>query len=123
MKKNLLLILKYFTEIRFIPLIIFFYIFKKKKNLSEERSKWFDTIFQNRKRDFRLFIDLLQLPEFRSVVYFRLGGWSKLIRWMAKGQVALYFSQPANTIKPGLIIQHRHSTRIGVTSIGYNCQI
>lgn len=123
MKKNINLLLKYFTAIRLIPLILFFYIFAKRKNLYYERDRWYEVIYPNKKKNFSLFIDILNIPEYRTIIYYRLGGWSKLIKWIVKGQYALFFSQPSNTIKPGLVIHHGHSTRISAKFIGQNCQI
>lgn len=123
MKKLVLVFFKYFTAIRFIPLIVFFYVFARKKNLFEERDKWYEVIYPGKKKKFDLFIDLLNLSEYRSVLYLRIGGCSKLISWLARGQYALCFSQSSASIKPGLIIHHGHSTRIGAKSIGTDCQI
>ena len=121
LKRCVRLLFKYIAAIRFIPIILFFFIFNKKKNLIEERNRWYDVIFPNRRKNLSLFVDLLNLSEYRSVLYYRFGGWSNLIKWLAKGQYALYIR--CYDIKKGLVIQHGHSTRIGATSIGKNCQI
>ena len=121
MKRYIRLIVKYFTVIRFVPIMMFFFVFKKKKYLIIERNQWYDVIFPNRQRNLSLFIDLLNLSEYRSVLYFRFGGWSKLIQWCARGQYALYFD--SLNINTGLVIQHGHSTRINAKYIGSNCQI
>ena len=121
MKKIAYLLFKYFIAIRYIPLIIFFYIFKNKRKLAIERDIWYDVIFPNKKKNFCLFINLLNLAEYRSVSYFRFGGWSNLVKWLAKGQDALHFDSP--NIGIGLVIQHGHSTRINAKSIGEKCQI
>lgn len=94
MKRYVRLLFKYIAAVRFIPIIFFFFIFNKKKKLTEERDQWYDIIFPDRKKDFSLFIDLLNLSEYRSVLYYRLGGWSSLIRWCARGQYALYINYP-----------------------------
>lgn len=114
-------ILKCIAAIRFIPVIILFYIFNEKKKLFEERDRWYDVIYPKRKKNILLFIDLLNLSEYRSVLYFRLGVWCSLIKWLAEGQKALFFDR--SDIDVGLVIQHGHSTRINAKSIGKNCQI
>ncbi len=121
LKRCVRLLFKYIAAIRFIPIILFFFIFNKKKNLIEERNRWYDVIFPNRRKNLSLFVDLLNLSEYRSVLYFRFGGWSVFIRWCAKGQYALYFD--SFNIDTGLVIQHGHSTRINAKLIGANCQI
>lgn len=121
MKQPIKLIIKYISAIRLVPLMFFFNVFKNKKHLKLERDRWYDVIFPNRTKNLSLFIDLLSLSEYRSLLYFRIGGWSRLIKWIAREQYALFVR--CWNIKPGLVIQHGHSTRIGAKSIGYDCQI
>ena len=112
---------KVITIIRFIPLILFFSIFRNRKGLAIERDRWYDVIYPGAEKNFNLFIALLNLPEYRSVLYYRIGRYSRLIQWVAKGQFALTIH--CTKIDLGLVIQHGHSTRIGAKSIGRDCQI
>lgn len=121
MKQPIKLIIKYVSAFRFVPLMFFFNVFKNKKDLELERNRWYDVIFPNRTKKLSLFIDLLSLSEYRSLLYFRIGKWSRLIKWIARGQYALCFD--SLDIKPGLVIQHGHSTRINAKTIGLDCQI
>lgn len=121
MKKAFHLIFKGITIVRFIPLILFFSIFRNRRGLTIERDRWYDVIFPGFKKNFKLFIALLNLPEYRSVLYYRIGTYSRLIQWIAKGQSALIIQ--CTKIDCGLVIQHGHSTIIGAKSIGKNCQI
>lgn len=107
--------------VRFIPLILLFYLCGKKKELFAERDCWYSTIFPNRDKNWRLFISLLELAEYRSLIYYRVGRISNLIKWIAPGQYALFIN--CRNIKKGIVIQHGHSTRIGAISIGEHCQI
>lgn len=112
-----------FDGIRFLPLILLFYVFGEKRQLLKEREQWYNVIYPMKKRNIVAFIELLRLSEYRSLLYFRLGRWGRLIKWMAKGQYALYFDTKSKNIKQGLVIQHGHSTRINAENIGENCQI
>lgn len=121
MKKIINILLYICHCIRFIPLILFFYLYRSKKGLITERDYWYKIIFPNRKKNFNLFISLLELAEYRSLIYYRIGRLSNLIKWLAPGQYALFIN--CRNIKKGLVIQHGHSTRIGAISIGEGCQI
>ncbi len=121
MKKTIKLAIRRLSIIRFAPLILFYNIFKHKKELDIERDRWYDVIFPDRDKNLSLFIDLLNLSEYRSLLYYRIGGWSRIVSWIARRQYALYFD--SLNIKTGLVIQHGHSTRINAKSIGRNCQI
>lgn len=124
MKKYVQILLKYFMAVRYFPLIMLFYFFNKKRDLVSERNVWYDVIYPDKKKNFSLFVDLLNLAEYRSVLYFRLGGWSSFVKWLARGQYALHLSGSNRVdVGCGLVIQHGHSTRVGAKSIGHNCQI
>ena len=124
MKKYVQILLKYFMAVRYFPLIMLFYFFNKKRDLVSERNVWYDVIYPDKKKNFSLFVDLLNLAEYRSVLYFRLGGWSSFVKWLARGQYALHLSDSNRVdVGCGLVIQHGHSTRVGAKSIGHNCQI
>lgn len=63
------------------------------------------------------------LPEFRSEIYWRVGGKSRLLSLIAKKHPTLYFDTPTDKVGDGLVIQHGHSTIIHADSIGEKCQI
>ena len=63
----------------------------------------------------------ISYPEFRSLFYYRIGKWIKLISWMYKGQDHLVFDCPE--IGGGFYIQHGYCTDISARHIGSNCWI
>ncbi len=91
--------------------------------IDAERKTWIKRVL-NRQDDSERLEDamyLLTLPEYRTTLYWRMKGWRHLVQWLAR---------PDNTLAihcwevgEGLVIWHGHSTRIGATRIGRNCQI
>lgn len=59
-------------------------------------------------------------PEFRSLVYFRLGTWGKVLKPLMKPMSTLYLY---GDIGPGLFIEHGCCTLVGVRKMGANCWI
>ena len=70
---------------------------------------------------FRFIIYFIKMPEFRSVVYYRIGWASKLASWLFRPQACLFINCP--NIASGLHIQHGFSTIISAKEIGANCHI
>jgi serine O-acetyltransferase len=58
--------------------------------------------------------------EFRSLVYFRLGPWGKVLQHLMKPMSHLYLF---GDIGPGLFIEHGCCTLVGVRKMGANCWI
>lgn len=67
---------------------------------------------------FYLFV---KFPEFRSVVYYRIGIIKFLVKWLYQPLKSLYISTPQ--IGDGLMIQHGFSTIIAAEKLGANCRI
>lgn len=112
------------TQLRFIPLLIVFYTHKKRSLLKMERDIWIQVIKDENTFSLRNFIWLLtNLPEYRSVLYLRLGRIGKILRYFAKGRESLYLNIDPSLVGEGLVIQHGFSTIVGAVSIGRNCQI
>ncbi len=64
------------------------------------------------------FSDLMgRLPEFRSLFYFRLGPWGKVLGLLMKPMTHLYL---CGDIGPGLFIEHGFSTIVVVKKMGAN---
>lgn len=67
---------------------------------------------------FYLFVEY---PEFRNVVYYRLGILKNFIKWLYPPLMPLYIRCP--NIGEGLMIQHGFSSTIGAEKIGSNCRV
>lgn len=75
-------------------------------------------------RFWHVYKEFISFAEFRSVFWFRMGRWSKLIRWMFPQQMLmLSFDCNSDNVGGGLFIQHGYCTDISVKSIGENCWI
>lgn len=72
----------------------------------------------------KVYCEFISFAEFRSVFYFRMGKWTKLIRFMfPKPEIHLGFDCSSKNVGGGLFIQHGYCTDISVRSIGENCWI
>jgi serine O-acetyltransferase len=58
---------------------------------------------------------------FRSLFYYRVRPWGRLLRWLAKPEASLYFD--VGSIGPGCYIQHGFATIVSAKSLGANCWI
>ena len=111
-------ILFYFKLLFFIPHGLFFLFSRKKILLEEELIQWRKVLRIREKSTL-----ILNLKEYRSLFYYRIGGWSLLLSWYAHGMTNLYITIPSENVSKGLVIQHGHSTRIGPERCGAYCQI
>ena len=66
---------------------------------------------------------IANLPEYRSVLYLRLGILGKIIGIILPAERQLYIRCKSKNIEGGLVINHGHSTRINADHIGKNCHI
>lgn len=111
--------------IRLLPLYALMKIHTRRRFFDEERVNWYRSVLnkdgqrQNIKDD----LFLLTLKEYRSVLYWRMGGLRYFISWWAPGESQLHLVQGKDTVGPGLVIHHGHSSRVGSKHIGKNCQI
>lgn len=119
-------IIFFIKSLRFIPLLFVFHMHPQRLLLKEERDFWIRIILPDWKVSLQSHLWLLiNLPEYRSVLYFRLGAsLSGLLSIFARKQACLYFGNiHRKDVGVGLVIQHGHSTRIGARRIGRECQI
>lgn len=118
------LIIHWLPLLRLWPLMLLCRLCPQRRFLREERRYWIRHVLgeegEERFSDrFRLFC----LPEYRSIVYLRIGGLRHFVEWMAPGQRPLQISLTSAQVGMGFVLQHGHSTRIGARSIGQNVQI
>ena len=72
----------------------------------------------------KVYKEFILFAEFRSVFYFRVGRFSKLISWIfPKPQTLLSFDCKSENVGGGIFIQHGYCTDISVKSIGENVWI
>lgn len=67
------------------------------------------------------FYFFLFIPEFRNVVYYRLGMFKHLIQWLCPPLMPLYIRCPS--IAEGFMLQHGFSSTCGAEKMGYNCRV
>lgn len=125
MKKLKKSILFYTKSLRFIPHILCVEFSRNRDLLIAERDVWIKVIKHEEVYNLKNFLWLLnELPEYRSVLYYRLGNkGSFFLKMLASERINLFINIPTNNIGKGLVIQHGHSTIIEAHKIGENCQI
>lgn len=115
----------------FLPLswiLYLFYICSSEKNKLLMDLKHFRLVHygdNSTKIGFReVYKEFIGFAEFRSVFYFRMGRYTKLIKWMfPKPELHLGFDCLSKNVGGGIFIQHGYCTDISVRSIGENCWI
>lgn len=66
----------------------------------------------------------MSYAEFRTQFYFRVGKYSKLIKWMfPRPQIELVFDVPRDKVGGGLYLQHGYCTDLSARAIGEDCWI
>lgn len=116
--------LYWLSLLRLWPLMLLCRLSPRRHFIREERRYWYRHILGTDRADnfcdnYRLFL----LPEYRTVIYLRLGGIRRIVEWLAPGQRPLQISLRTEDIAMGFVLQHAHSTRIGAHSIGTDVQI
>lgn len=115
----------YIDCFRLLPLYAVTRFHPRRKFFDEERKAWYQNILgSNKPLNFADNLYLLTLPEYRSVLYWRLGGLRYFVRWMASYERTLHIEgTDYRDAAPGLVIHHGHSTRIACRQIGHSCEI
>lgn len=71
-----------------------------------------------------VFVDLMaHRREFRTLYYYRLGPFGRLLAPLAPGMPTLFLKTPRERIGGGLYLQHAFSTIVTARSIGRDCWI
>lgn len=110
-------------SIRVVPCGVLVLLSKNKKIILADLNRWIE-IFLDNKTDnkfkiIRYFMYLMvRLPEFRSLVYHRLGFVGSILKYIYPPLSSLYIF--TEDIGEGLYIQHGFATGIGAESIGKN---
>jgi len=116
-----------FCLTRLIPCGIFILFSRKRRALiMADLTRWVKICFDENATTplsrFYFFVRLMdELPEFRSLVYYRLGSASALLAFIFPPMQTLYLS--SKNIAEGLFIQHGFSTIVSAEKIGRNCWI
>ena len=118
-------------ELLYLPFSWILYLFYIK---SPERQKLLMDLMHFRKVHYSIndanvgfkevYKEFIAFAEFRSVFYFRMGKYSKIIIWLfPKPEMRLVFDCLSKNVAGGIFIQHGYCTDISVRSIGENCWI
>ena len=108
---------------RLIPAYLIVCASNNKAIIFEEIQHWKKCTGRTEKAGFDIFSSLmLELKEYRTLLQYRLGGYSKLLlKMLFPGMDTLYINTPE--IGPRLFIQHGFATNISAKRIGSDCWI
>jgi serine O-acetyltransferase len=111
---------------RLIPHIVILTLADKDRIIRADLSRWAENLDLEAPKnsiDFILLMTELMtfLPEYRNVLYFRLGIISVFISWMCRPISTLQIAP--TPIGPGLFIHHGIATLVTARKIGANCSI
>lgn len=108
---------------RLIPAYLIVCASNNKAIIFEEIQHWKKCTRRTEKPRFDIFSSLmLELKEYRTLLQYRLGGYSKLLlKMLFPGMDTLYINTPE--IGPRLFIQHGFATNISAKRIGSDCWI
>lgn len=113
----LVMMIEYVKAMRFIPAYVTFVLNRDLIDADFELWKK-DHEYGNRSKIYTFFKFFQAMPEFRTLLYYRLGFDSRLISWIAPGERTIYI--PCESIGEGFKIEHGHSTQINAKKIGKN---
>ena len=91
--------------------------------LQDELECWSKSLRVDTGSTFKNFIFMMCLPEYRSVLYWRLGTKAFLSKIICPPHPVLYISTASKNVGKGLVVEHGHSTVIHASSIGENCHV
>lgn len=110
----------------FIPHYLLFKCYMNSTYIRKDLERWSKIIvrtFAENSETRKFFYYIIKFPEFRTVFYYRIGGVSKLLRWYAPPMPTCYITTKKDSIGPGLVIEHGHSSRIGPRQAGKNLSV
>lgn len=113
---------------QYIKIILFFpawiiYKWFSDSFIHQELEVWKNVIRIDKVSELLNFCFYFELLEYRSVLYWRMGRKSLLLKKIYPPHTTLYCATSNQRIGKGLVIHHGHSTIIHATSVGQNCQI
>lgn len=111
-----------FRVIHFLPAWIIYKLYGNEM-IHDEFKIWCDNLRIDYGSEYKNFLFLMSLNEYRTTLYWRLGSKALISKLVAPPHVTLYISTASNKVAKGLFIEHGHSTIIHATQIGENCHI
>ncbi len=119
-------LLFYLNCLRLLPLYVLMKVHSRRRFFDEERANWYRAVLNKdgQRQNISDTLFLLTLHEYRSVLYWRMGGLRYFVSWWASGEKTFH-SEGTNyrNAKSGLVVHHGHSTRIACRSIGHDCEV
>lgn len=92
--------------------------------IKEDLHRWKSVKNLTSKSDFWAFVYLLMVyPELRSIFYWRLGKWTKLVFFWMPGRTNLYLVTNPKNVEGGFYVGHGWGTVVNAQHIGKNFRV
>lgn len=117
------------SALRLIPHIFLIALHPSKECILLDMERWSLETFRRKKPKtvtgtIWTFIDLMTfLPEYRTLIYYRLGWTSKILYPLCRPMPLLDISRVDEGIGPGFLIKHGRASSVGAKKIGNNFKI
>ena len=116
------MVTSFLKRVRCIPAWLV-YKYSSNNIVRDELRCWRKSLRIEFRSEYKSFLFLMTLPEYRSELYWRLGAKARFIKIIYPPHSTLYISTASNNVGKGFVIEHGHSTIIHASSIGENCHV
>ncbi|MBK7720939.1 MAG: serine acetyltransferase [Austwickia sp.] len=108
---------------RFLPIFALLSISGRRGVIAQDLARWMAVRRLEFTEGFALRYLFTFVPEFRTLVYWRLGKPGRSLEFLARGRVGLNLLMDPLRVGPGLYLQHGDGAFVSCESIGRNCWV
>jgi serine O-acetyltransferase len=113
----------FLSSIRLIPHVLTLFVLRRRGDINADIGRWADILMKGKPDGlyYRFLFLMTFYPEFRNLYYYRVGNLSIILNVFCRRMDTLFLA--AQSIGPGLFIQHGFATIVAAKSIGAYCWI
>ena len=113
----------FLSSIRLVPHVLTLFVLRRREDINADIGRWADILMKGKPDGlyYRFLFLMTFYPEFRNLYYYRVGNLSIILHVFCRRMDTLFLA--AQSIGPGLFIQHGFATIVAAKSIGAYCWI
>lgn len=113
----------FLSSIRLVPHVLILFMLRRRGDINADIGRWADILMKGKSDGlyYRFLFLMTFYPEFRNLYYYRVGNLSIILNVFCRRMDTLFLA--AQSIGPGLFIQHGFATIVAAKSIGAYCWI
>lgn len=113
----------FLSSIRLVPHVLILFMLRRRGDINADIGRWADILMKGKPDGlyYRFLFLMTFYPEFRNLYYYRVGNLSIVLNVFCRRMDTLFLA--AQSIGPGLFIQHGFATIVAAKSIGAYCWI